>query len=127
MKIRKATKKDISQMLEIIKINSPKYPQREAKKEINEMFSKSLNKPNYVIIKEKKELLGFGGFSSSWIDNMIYSIFWINVNPKYKNKNIGTKIIKDIIKRIKKIKNPKPTQLAIKKRHCFLYITFFFN
>lgn len=111
MKTSKATKKDISQILGIIKINSPRYPIKIAKKEINEMFSKSLNKPSYIVIKKRNELLGFGGFSSSWIDNMIYNIFWVNVSPKYKHKKIGTKIIKDIIKRIKKIKVPKPKMI----------------
>ena len=127
MEIHSASKKDIPQMLEMIRINSPKYPIKRAKKELNEMFSKSLIKPNYTIIKEKNELLGFGGFCSSWIDEMVYNLFWISVNPKHKNKNIGTKIIKDIIKRIRGIKNPKAKMILISTKIPQFYKKFGFK
>ena len=86
MKFRKAKKNDISKMLEIIKINSPKYPKKIANKEISEMFSQSLHKPIYIVAEEKKEIVAFGGFIRSWIDSIVFNIFWINTNPKYKNK-----------------------------------------
>ena len=74
MKIRKARKKDIPQMLEIIKSNNPKYPKKLALKEIQEMFSKSMLKPTYIVAEDKNEILGFGGFISSWVDNMVFKI-----------------------------------------------------
>ena len=75
MKIRKATIKDIPQMLEIIKINSPKYPQNFAKKEIKEMFSNALQKPTYLVMEHNKEIVAFGGFIRSWIDGLIFKTY----------------------------------------------------
>ena len=113
MIFRKAKKEDILQMLEIINVNSPKYPKRIAIKEIKEMFSQSLHKPTYIVAKEKKEIGAFGGFISSWIDSMIFNIFWMNTNPKYKNKGIGTKLMKELIKRIKSIKEKSKAKMII--------------
>ena len=60
MKIRKATKKDSLQILNIMKLNSPNYSKTLALKEINEMFSKSLIKPTYLVAEEKGECAGDG-------------------------------------------------------------------
>jgi len=104
MKIRKAKKMDVGQMLEIIKLNNPKYPKNLAFQELNEMFSNSLIKPTYIVIEDNDKILAFGGFKPSWIDNLIFSIFWVNTNPKYKNQGIGSKLMKELIKKIKSIK-----------------------
>jgi len=113
MKFRKAKKNDISKMLEIIKINSPKYPKKIANKEISEMFSQSLHKPIYIVAEEKKEIVAFGGFIRSWIDSIVFNIFWINTNPKYKNKGLGNKLVKELIKEIKSIKEKPKTKMII--------------
>ncbi|MEA3248671.1 MAG: GNAT family N-acetyltransferase [Nanoarchaeota archaeon] len=113
MKITKALKKDIPEMLEIIKINSPEYSKNLALKELNEMFSKSLYKPTYITIKEKNKILAFGGMINSWADNLMFNIFWVNTHPKYQKKGIGTKLIKALIREIKKRKpTPKLITLA---------------
>lgn len=127
MKFRKARKKDILQMLEVIKINSPKYPKKIALKEIQEMFSKSLLKPTYIVAEEEKEIVAFGGFIPSWGDNMVFNIFWINTNPKYKHKGTGTKLIKDLIKRIKGIKNIKVKMILISTKIPSFYEKFGFK
>ena len=113
MRFRKAKKEDISKMFKILKINSPKYPKKLAFQELNEMFSKSLLKPTYIVAEDKKEILAFGGFISSWIDNMVFNIFWVNTNPKYKSQGIGSKLMKDLIDRIKKAKNIKAKMILI--------------
>ena len=127
MKTRKATKKDIPQMLEIIKINNPKHPKKLITKELKEMFSKSPHKPTYLLLEDKKEILGFGGFISSWVDNMIINMFWVNVNSKYQKKGIGTKIVEGLIKEIKKIKNPKPKMITISTKIPLFYKKFGFK
>jgi len=113
MKIRKATKKDISEMMRIIVINSPSYPKNIAKKEIEEMFSKSLYKPTYLVIEENKRVIAFGGFIRSWMDSMIFNLFWVNTNPKNKGIGIGTKLIEELINEIKKIKEKPKAKLII--------------
>jgi N-acetylglutamate synthase-like GNAT family acetyltransferase len=107
MKIRKATTKDIPQMLYIIRLNSPKYPQDIAKKELKEMFSRSLFKPTYIVVEDKKEILAFGGFIRSWADSMIFNIFWVNTNPKNKGLGIGSKLIKELINEFSQLKEKR--------------------
>ncbi len=127
MKIRKATKKDIKQMLEIVKINNPTYLKNLALKEINEMFSLSLIKPTYLVLEDKKEILGFGGFAPSWADNMIYNLFWINVHPNFKNKGAGKRIVESLIKEIKEIKKPLVKMILISTKIPSFYERFGFE
>ena len=127
MKFRKAKKEDISKMFEILKINSAKYPKKLAFQELNEMFSKSLLKPTYIVAEDKKEILAFGGFISSWIDNMVFNIFWVNTNPKYKSQGVGSKLMKDLIDRIKKTKNIKAKMILISTKIPNFYKKFGFK
>jgi N-acetylglutamate synthase-like GNAT family acetyltransferase len=113
MKKRKATKKDIPRMMEMIRVNSPEYPKAIALKELEEMFSKTLYKPTYIVIEDKKEILGCGGFISSWADSMVVNMFWINVDPKFQGKGIGSEIVRELIGEIRKMKNPKPKMINI--------------
>lgn len=127
MRFRKAKKEDISKMFEILKVNSPKYPKKLAFQELNEMFSKSLLKPTYIVAEDKKEILAFGGFIPSWIDNMVFNLFWVNTNPNYKSKGIGSKLMKDLIDRIKKRKNIKTKMILISTKIPNFYKKFGFK
>ena len=127
MRFRKAKKEDISKMFEILKINNPKYPKKLAFQELNEMFSKSLIKPTYIVVEDKKEILAFGGFIPSWVDNMVFNIFWVNTNPKYKNQGVGSKLIKDLINRIKKTRNIKAKMILISTKIPSFYKKFGFK
>jgi len=113
MKIRKATKKDVSQMLNIIVANSPKYPVAVARKEILEMFSKALHKPTYLVVEDKKKIVGLGGFVRSWVDNNVVNIFWVSVKPEYQGMGIGTQLVKSLIKDIKKLGKPVAKMITI--------------
>ena len=127
MIIRKAKKDDISKMFEILKINNPKYSKRLAFQELNEMFSKSLLKPTYIVVEDKKEILAFGGFIPSWIDNMVFNVFWINTNPKYKGQEIGSNLMKSLIDRIKKEKDIKAKMILISTKIPDFYKKFGFK
>lgn len=128
MKIRKATKKDIKQMLKIDELNNPQYPQNAAKREINEMFSKALHKPLYLVIEDDKEIVAFGGFIRSWIDEMVFNIFWVNAHPKYKGKDFGKIIVKELIRQIRNIKDkPKAKMIIISTRIPKFYEKFGFK
>lgn len=127
MRLRKAKKQDISKMFEILKINSPKYPKKLAFQELNEMFSKSFLRPTYIVAEDKKEILAFGGFIPSWIDNMVFNIFWVNTNPKYKSQGIGSKLMMDLIDRIKKTKNIKSKMIFISTKIPTFYKKFGFK
>ena len=127
MKIRKANKKDVEEMFEIVKINHPTYLKNLALREINEMFSLSLIKPTYLVLEDKKEILGFGGFTPSWADNMIYNLFWINVHPNFKKKGAGKKIVESLIKEIKEIKKPLAKMILISTKIPTFYERFGFE
>ena len=127
MRFRKAKKEDISKMFEILKINNPKYPKKLAFQELNEMFSKSLIKPTYIVVEDKKEILAFGGFIPSWVDNMVFNIFWVNTNPKYKNQGVGSRLTEDLINRIKKTKNIKAKMILISTKIPSFYKKFGFK
>ena len=127
MRLREAKRKDISKMFEILKINSPKYSKKLAFQELNEMFSKSVLKPTYIVAEDKKEILAFGGYISSWIDNMVFNIFWVNTNPKYKSQGIGSKLMKDLIDRIKKTKNIKAKMIIMSTKIPSFYKKFGFK
>ncbi len=101
MKFRKARKKDISQMFEIVKSNNLKYPRRLILKELQEMFSDSLIKPTYIVAEDKGKIVAFNGYIRSWVDNLVVNFFWLNVHPDYMSKGIGFKLVNDLIKRIR--------------------------
>ncbi len=127
MKFRKARKEYIPQMVELIKTNSPKYPQNIVLQELNEMFSNSLVKPTYIIGEEKGKILAFGGYIYSWADNNIFNIFWVNVDSKYHGKGIGAELIKELIARIKKSKNPKAKLITLSCKIPSFYSKFGFK
>ena len=116
MKIRKATKKDISQMMEIIKLNNSWYSLDLALKEIKEMFSKALIKPTYFVVEDKGKVVAFNGFIHSWADNMVVDLFWANTHPEHTKKGFQSKLIKYLIKKLKKERNPKVKMMMFSTR-----------
>ena len=117
MKFRKAIKRDISQMFNIIKMNNKTYPKRLALKELNEMFSKSLLKPTYIVAEDKGKIVAFNGYIRSWVDNLVVNFFWLNTHKDYMNKGVASKLVKDLIKRIRNPKEkPKAKIITISTR-----------
>ena len=127
MKFRKARKNDIAQMFEILKVNNPGYPEKLALRELNEMFSDSFVCPTYIVAEDKKKILGFGGFIPSWVDNMVFDIFWVNVDPEHKGKGIGSELMKDLIVRIGKMKKPEAKMILISTKKAGFYERFGFR
>jgi len=122
IKIRKATKKDIQEILKLVKSNNPKYPFRQIRKEVEDMFSKSLLKPTYLVVEKEGKIIGCGGFIRSWADNAIFNIFWINVLKKYQKKEIGTKLLEEIIRRICETKEePSAKMITISTNKTRIY------
>ena len=114
MKFRKARKKDFPQMFEIIKLNNISYPKKLALKELQEMFSDSLLKPTYIIVEDKGKIIAFNGYIRSWVDNLVMNLFWLNVHPDYVGKGIGSKLVNNLIERIKDPKEkPKAKIITI--------------
>ncbi len=101
MKFRKAGKKDIPEMMEIIKVNYPKYSEKAALNELHEMFSNSLIKPIYIVVEDKGKIVAFSGYIRSWVDYLVVNFFWFNTHPDHMNKGIGSKLARNLIERIR--------------------------
>src|SRR3989344_1598009 len=113
MKIKKAPIKKIPQMMKIINLNNDFYNKNLAEKELLEMFSKSLIKPTYIVAEVRGKVVALNGFISSWADNNIYNLFWANTHPDYQGKGIQTRLVKDIIKQLRKIKSPNVKMILL--------------
>jgi len=100
-------------MFKILKINNPKYPKKLALQELNEMFSDSLLKPTYVVVEDKGEIIAFSGYIRSWVDNLVVNFFWLNVPPDQMNKGIGSKLVNNLIKRIRDPKEKPKAKIII--------------
>ena len=57
--------------------------------------------------------MAFGGYSNSGVDDMVYNLFWINTNSEYGGKGFGRKLVENIIKIIKKERNPKAKMIIM--------------
>jgi len=113
MKFRKARKKDISQMFEILKMNNKKYPKKLALRELNEMFSNSLLKPTYIVAEDKGKIVAFNGYVRSWVDNLVVNFFWLNTHKDYVRKGIGSKLVNYLVKRIRDPKEKPRAKIII--------------
>lgn len=100
MKIRKLKKEDIEEIVKIIEKNYDKFYANLCKKELKSLFEFDLPQ-EYLVAIGKKRVLGFVGYSQSDIDYHVYEIFWVNVDPFFQNKGIGTELVKKVISNIK--------------------------
>jgi len=113
MKICRLKKEEIEEVLKIIKNNYPKIDKKHPRGEILEMFGDALIKPKYLVVKEKSKIIGIAGYMQSYEDYNIYELFWVNVKKEFQGKGIGTELVNQIIKEIKKLKGEYKKALLI--------------
>jgi N-acetylglutamate synthase-like GNAT family acetyltransferase len=104
MKIRPLRRKDIASTTKIIGKNYSHFYGLKSSQEMGAMFDNMVIPPKYLVAEEGGEIIGCGGYIQSWMDYHVYNIFWINVDPTYQRKGIGTQIVRAIISDIKKQK-----------------------
>lgn len=114
MKIRLLKRKDINQVSAIVGKNYGTKDQRKSVLELNDMFGKSQMMPVYFVAEENGEIVGFAGFSQSWMDYSIWNIFWVNVLPDFQRLGIGKRLVSRIVKEIKNKKNASLILLSAK-------------
>ncbi len=105
MKIRLIKKNEIKKAVRIVVRNYGYKYESNATREIKEMFGAGVSRPVYYVAEEKSQILGFAGYTQSWMDYHIYEIFWVNVMPERQGQGIGRSLITKIIKEIKNKKN----------------------
>lgn len=105
MKIRELRKGDIASASEIVKENYSSRYGSNISNEMKAMFShRSIIDPRYLVVEDKGKVIGCAGYMQSWADYHIYEIFWVNIDPKYQRKGIGTRLVRAVLNEIKGIK-----------------------
>ena len=112
MKIRLLERKDIEPASKIVGKNYSKKWQKTSAEELKAMFSNAVIRPEYWVVEDRGEIIGFAGYTQSWMDYNVYQIFWVNVSPDHQQKGIGKKLVAKIITEIKKRKNSYLIQLT---------------
>lgn len=130
MRFREARRNDVPDMLDILRINNSHYPKTRALRELDEMFSSALVRPTYIVAEENRDILAFGGFIPSWVDNMIFNIFWVNTHPRHERRGVGSRLMNELISRIRKVAEIDAKMILIStkipafyKRHGFKKVT----
>ena len=113
MKIRDLKKEDILLLSKIVSLNYSKKYGENSKKEIEASFENKIIPPKYLVAEEKGKIFGFAGYIQSWMDYSVYNIFWVNVHPDYQKQNIGSKLVKEVIKKIKSIKGDYKAKMIL--------------
>ena len=113
MRIRLLQKKDIKDAAAIVGKNYSKKWEKTSTAEIASMFSKDAAiRPKYYVAEEKGAIIGFAGYTQSWMDYNVYQIFWVNVLPEWQGKGIGKKLVAMVIDDIKRHKGARLIQLT---------------
>ena len=121
MKIRLLEKKDIKKSAAIVGKNYSAKWEKTSTGEIEGMFSTAVIRPLYYVAEDKGEIVGFAGFTQSWMDYNIYQIFWVNVSPERQKQGIGKKLVAKIIAHIKRDKGAKLIQLTATLENSIYY------
>lgn len=102
MKLRALKKSDLPTVLDIIDEHYSAELADVAVRDLAAMFNGRGNKPHYLIAEEKGEVVGFGGYSESWMDTGVCEMLWMNVRDDFQGKGVGTAIARRLIESIKK-------------------------
>ena len=106
-------KNEAEQASKIVGLNYSHKYKISSKKEIFAMFTDSAIPPKYIVAEENGKVIGFAGYTQSWMDYSVYNIFWVNVTPEYQGRGIGTKLMAETINRIKSINDKENPPMLI--------------
>jgi len=113
MNIRLAKHSDVKKIANLLEQAFSKRDAESAKKEIKEMFSRSVIRPTYVVAVEDHKIVGVAGFIQSWFDYQVYEIFWVAVKPEVQGMGIGKRMINDVVVRIRELKRNSKAQAIV--------------
>lgn len=97
MHLRPLEKDDIPAAARIVGMNYNAKYESLSHKELAAMFSNMAIKPKYVVADDEGDIVGFGGYTQSWMDYGVYEMFWVNVDPDYQKAGLGKRIVNWLI------------------------------
>lgn len=114
MHIRPIKKSEVKFAAQIVGRNYSSQYEKSSSLEIMAMFTNSVIPPKYVVAEDKGKIIGFAGYTQSWMDYSAYNLFWVNVTPASQGQGIGKRLVEDVIDRIRKIKDKEnPPELIL--------------
>ncbi|MDD5181572.1 MAG: GNAT family N-acetyltransferase [Candidatus Nanoarchaeia archaeon] len=102
MMIRTLRKNEVNKVSGIVRANYSKTFEKRARKEMNAMFAKEVIRPHFIVAEDKNRMVGFAGYVQSWEDYSVYELLWVNVLPEQQHKGIGTALVREAIRHIRK-------------------------
>lgn len=97
--IRPYQTNDKEQVLEILRLNTPKYFAFEEEQELEKYLEVLLE--DYFVFEENGEVVGSGGINYFY-DQQNARISWDLIHPDFQEKGIGTQLLRFRIKHIRK-------------------------
>lgn len=96
--IRAYTSEDKRKLLELLRLNTPKFFDPEEEKEFDDYLNNQSQ--HYFVVEELNTIVGSGGINY-WEDGKIARISWDMVHPEYQGQGIGSKLTQYRIDQIK--------------------------
>lgn len=102
MKIREYKKLDKENVLNLIRLNIPKFFDYYEEKDLTNYLDNEIDR--YFVVEENDQIVGSGGFNHFKSEKEI-RISWDIFHPDYQNKGLGTLLLEHRIKEIKTLDN----------------------
>ena len=104
MTIRPYSSSDKDKIIELLRLNTPKYFSETEEKDLIDYLDNHID--HYYVLEEKDILLGCGGFNITK-DGATAYLSWAIIHPEQQGKGLGSIITKHRIAEINKIEGVK--------------------
>lgn len=102
MKIREYKKSDKENVLNLIRLNIPKFFDYYEEKDLVNYLDNEIDK--YFVVEDDDKIVGSGGFNHFKSEKQV-RISWDIFHPEYQGKGLGTLLLEYRIKEIKQLSN----------------------
>lgn len=102
MKIREYKKSDKENVLNLIRLNIPKFFDYYEEKDLINYLDNEIDR--YFVVEDDEKIVGSGGFNHFKSEKQI-RISWDIFHPEYQGKGLGTLLLEHRIKEIKELSN----------------------
>lgn len=106
--IRPYTVKDQPRLIEILRLNTPKYFDKSEEKDLIEYLNN--DSKNYFVVEKFGLIIGAGGFNLGFDEGKTARISWDFIDPNYQGQSIGSELTNY---RIEQIKNDPKIELIV--------------